>query len=82
MICVFRPSRCQYELYPAAISEALPNFRVPLRDYDADVVIQLQVALDACYEAGRYGNDIDYAKSPMPEYNEAEDAWAQDNLNA
>jgi hypothetical protein len=73
MIGVSRASsRDQYELYPIALSEMLPRFGIPLRIPDADVPLDLQLALNRCYDEGAYEDLIDYTQPPSVVLTEAE----------
>jgi hypothetical protein len=56
----------EVEYYPIALRERLPAISIPLRHADQDVALDLQSLVDACYEAGRYGDDIDYLEDPDP----------------
>jgi len=53
--CVSRarhPGR--HEVYRVPIRDQLPAFRVPLREADPDVPLDLQPLVDRCYGTGRY----------------------------
>ncbi|MGC8639695.1 MAG: DUF4058 family protein [Isosphaeraceae bacterium] len=66
----------QIEYYRLPLRERLPAIGIPLRQDDDDVPLDLQAVLDRCYEAGRYGDDIDYREQPDPPL-ELDDAdWA------
>ena len=47
------------------LSERLPGIRIPLRQSDSDVPIDLQTVIDQCYENGGY-DTIDYRQPPVP----------------
>ena len=49
------------EIYPLPLAERLPAIRVPLRQSDADVSLDLQALIDQCYENGGY-DTIDYRR--------------------
>jgi hypothetical protein len=53
------------EVYRAALSARLPVIRIPLRETDADVPLDLQLLVDQCYRNGRY-DDINYKADPVP----------------
>lgn len=54
-ICVVRGWKpAAYEVYRAPLREPLPSIRVPLRQQDADVPLDLQMLIDRCYHHGRY----------------------------
>jgi hypothetical protein len=67
--------RLQAEYYAIALSDRLPTIKVPLRQTDADVPLDLQALLDQCYENGGY-DDIDYTKPPEPPLPPAAERWA------
>ncbi len=67
------------EIYRAPLRERLPIIRIPLRESDADVPLDLQAALDQCYRNGRYDQDIAYKSQPDPPLDPA-DASCVDEL--
>lgn len=88
------PSRCQtpyrvsvmrgwaptkFEVYAAPLRRRLPDIRVPLRENETYVVLELQPLIDQAYQNGGY-DDIDYKLPPEPPL-EGEDAvWADELL--
>jgi hypothetical protein len=66
----------QAELYAVPLPERLPAVRVPLRETDADVPLDLQVLLDRCYDNGGYQDDLDYEAQPEPALAVDDAAWA------
>ena len=71
-----------FETWPRTVRERLPRLRVPLLDGDADVPLDLQAALDRCYERGRLAQRIDYAQEPVPPLSPEDAAWADERLRA
>ncbi len=69
------------ELYPLRLTEPLPALRIPLRQTDADVTLNLQSLIDQCYENGGY-DTIDYRKPPVPPLDSEGAAWAEERLRA
>ena len=70
------------EGYGLALRDRLPGVRIPLRNGDPDVVLDLQSLVDQAYEAGAYGRALDYAR-PLDVPLEADDAaWAAGLLRA
>ena len=66
MACVTRGWKPDVaELYPLPLAEPLPAIRIPLRESDADVTLNLQALIDQCYENGGY-DTIDYRQPPVP----------------
>jgi hypothetical protein len=65
MACVRRGwKRDVAELCPLRLAEPLPAIRIPLRESDADVTLNLQALIDHCYENGGCDN-IDYRQPPV-----------------
>lgn len=80
-VCVHRGSdRLAFEVYRVPLRERLPMIRVPLRDADPDLPLDLQVLIDQCYANGRYGEDLDYSAQPHPPLDPADAAWADELL--
>jgi hypothetical protein len=69
------------ELYPLRLTEPLPALRIPLRQTDADVTLNLQSLIDQCYENGGY-DTIDYRKPPVPPLDSEAAVWAEEWLRA
>ena len=79
-VCVWRGWRPdQYEFYPAPLQQRLPAIRIPLRETDRDVPLDLQALVDQCYHNGRY-DDLDYRSPPNPPLDPPEAAWADELL--
>lgn len=64
------------EYYALPLREPLPRILVPVRRWDADVILSLQEAIDDAYERGRYGTRIDYSKALRPALPPEDAAWA------
>jgi len=60
---------------PSRVRQPLPVFCIPLRQTDADIVLNLQPLIDQCYVNGRYST-IDYRRDPEPPMDLADAAWA------
>ncbi len=52
------------EIYPVPLRQPLPIVKVPLRQTDADVPLDLQALIEQCYRNGGYDADIDYRCAP------------------
>ncbi len=79
-ICVVRGWKPDaYELYRAPLREPLPSIRVPLREQDTDVPLDLQMLIDRCYHHGRY-DDIDYRAALTPPLKPDDESWAHERL--
>ena len=82
-VCVVRAeSSEEAELYSAGFAAPLPTIRIPLRATDKDVLLPLQSLVNKSYENGRYGNDLDYSKMPVPPLRADEQAWIADYLKS
>lgn len=82
-ICISRawtPQCC--EVYSCPLRERLPAFRLPLRETDADIVLDLQPLIDRCYEAGRYYLSPHGDDPETPFADEEEKAWVHQQLVA
>ncbi len=76
LICVRRgPDRRRFELYPIPLTKRLPRMRIPLKEPDPDVVLDVQAVLDRCYDNGGYADLIDYRRPPSASLSPEEAAW-------
>jgi hypothetical protein len=81
-ICVVRAEDpTAFECYAAPLQQRLPTIRIPLRDEDDDVTLDLQALLDAAWENGDYV-DIDYARAWVPRFLSADEEWIRNRLSA
>jgi hypothetical protein len=79
-VCVtrgWRPS--EWEVYRVPLQTALPKIKIPLRQTDAEVTLDLQSLIARCYRNGRY-DDIDYHLEPNPPLEAADAAWSNEWL--
>jgi hypothetical protein len=80
LICIRRAlRRGEAELIPITLYERLPNFLIPLRATDKDIVLRLQPLVDDCYQRGRYAS-IDYDRHPFPPLPQPEYVWSRQLL--
>ena len=77
--CAYRPEHA--EIISVALEQPVPNFRIPLRQTDADAVLRLQPLLDDCYLRGRYAS-IDYTQPSRPKLDDKAAAWAMELIRA
>jgi hypothetical protein len=80
-VCVHRTGRAKVEIYGASLRERLPTIRVPLRNTDPDVPLDLQALIMQVYRHSRY-DDIDYTLPPVPPLDKDDAAWADELLRA
>jgi hypothetical protein len=82
MVCVRRGSRPDAaEVYPISIRQPLPTIKIPLRETDKDVHLNLQALIEQCYRNGGY-EDTDYGQQPDPPLDATDQAWADELLRA
>lgn len=78
--CVRRASRPgQIELYLFPLRRRLPGIRIPLRESDTGVVLNLHLLVDQCFEDGGY-NALDLSGDPKPPLTGADAQWLDDCL--
>jgi hypothetical protein len=65
----------EYEVYPVPLRQRLPAIRIPLRQKDNDISLDLQELIDKAYLNGRY-QTIDYSVAPEPPLGEEDMKWA------
>ena len=76
LICTNRASnRNSFELYPIPLNQRLPHCRLPLKDDDADVVLDLPTIFNRCYDNGGYSDVIDYSQPPIVPLSPEEQTW-------
>lgn len=82
VICVHRASRSdQYEVYRWRLQQRVPAVRIPLRETDQDVVLDLQPLIDRAYELGRYWQE-NYAQELAPPLLADEAEWLDEKLKS
>jgi hypothetical protein len=79
--CVHRGWKAKAEIYRFPLRERLPAIRVPLRETDADVPLDLQALVMQVYLHGRY-DDIDYTVPRVPALDPDDVLWADELLRA
>lgn len=69
------------DVWPIRLRERLPVVPVPLLPPDADVPLNMQRAVDACYDLVHYERLLDYsAPPPPPPLSEADAEWLSDMM--
>jgi hypothetical protein len=69
------------EVWPVALAETLPAVPVPLLPPDADLIFDLQGAVDACFDLVHYERLLDYTAAPPPPSLTADEvAWVEATL--
>jgi Protein of unknown function (DUF4058) len=63
------------EVYPLPLRQPLSAIRIPLRQTDSDLPLNLQTLIDQCYQNGRY-HTVNYQRDPIPPLTGDDPAWA------
>jgi hypothetical protein len=66
-----------HEIYPIPLRSRLPTIKIPLREHDQEVGLDLQAVLDLAYRKARYQATIDYDQSPEPPLTGDDAKWAR-----
>jgi hypothetical protein len=75
--CVSRATARQHvEVYAVSVRQRLPRIRIPLREPDPDVVLDLPSIFARCYDNGDYRTRVDYTASATPPLRPNDEAWA------
>lgn len=74
--------RPETEVWPISLADRLPTLRVPLRDPDPDVPLDLQQAFTTIYDSSPYPVAIDYSKPPDVPLSPAAANWAAERIKA
>ena len=81
-VCVRRASRPgMVEFYPGRLRERLPAIRIPLRETDQDVALDLQSLVNDAYRDGGY-DDLNYRQEPDPPLETDDAKWADELLRS
>ena len=76
VITVIRAHTGFMDIWPLALRDTLPIIPVPLRSPDAEVPLDLPLALTSIYDEAAYDLSIDYSQSPpSPAFSEADTQW-------
>ena len=81
-VCISRgPRPGSWEVYRVSLRDPLPTIKIPLRESDVDVPLNLQFLIERCYHNGRY-DDLNYRVEPNPPLDPADATWAKELLDA
>ena len=76
-VCVHRAGAgSEFEVYAVPLQQRLPRVKVPLREPDPDVVLDLPSVFAQCYDAADYGAEIDYRGEPAVPLPPDDEEWA------
>jgi hypothetical protein len=80
-VCVHRGWQPRtFEVYAVPLQNRLPSVKIPLRETDSDVTLDLQSLIEQCYRNGGYDEDIEYGVALDPPLDGADTAWADELL--
>jgi hypothetical protein len=65
----------RYEVWAVTLRQRLPRIRVPLTDDAPDIVLDLQMIFDRCYDAAAYARRLDYHREPPLSLSQDNAAW-------
>lgn len=65
-VSLLRAGSSRFNIWALNLQDPLPTVPVPLRQPDADVTLNLGLALQTIYERGAYDLSIDYTAAPPP----------------
>lgn len=68
------------QVYAIGLRSQLPRIPVPLLPPDPDVVLDLQAALDACFDLVGYEQLLDYQAAPPAGLSDSDQVWAVEQL--
>jgi hypothetical protein len=67
----------RFEIYPVPLRQPLPAMRIPLREKDNDIRLDLQAVLEQAYRKGRCHLTIDYTQPANPPLARGDARWAK-----
>jgi Protein of unknown function (DUF4058) len=81
LVTLTRASSGVIDVWPVAVQDVLPTVPVPLREPDADAVLDLQAAMNAIYDEAAYDLSIDYRQAPpAPAFSKVDIDWMKARL--
>lgn len=80
LACVNRAQeiRDKFDLYPRTLFQRLPRIQIPLAGKDADVILDVQDALEKTWDAAAYDLRIQYDQPCDPPLSKKDQTWAND----
>jgi hypothetical protein len=77
LVCLHRGGYGRdYEVWAVTLRQRLPRIRIPLANGDPDVVLDLQVIFNRCYDEGGYARRLDYRREPHAPLTGGDAEWA------
>lgn len=78
---VCRPAQMpSAEIWPFTVRDPFPVIPIPLGPKEPDVPLDLRPCMELAYQQGRYSEEVDYTRPPVPPLSEADAAWARELL--
>jgi hypothetical protein len=78
-----RKKGLSYQVFPFGLRDPLPCIPVPLREPEAEVLLDLQVVFQKSYDGGPYRRGaVNYAEPPDPPLRHEDVIWAHERLMA
>jgi hypothetical protein len=75
--------RPRTQVFAIGLREKLPTLPIPLLRPDPDIALDLQAAVDACFNLVHYERLLDYTQPPpLPELNADDLQWVQEKIRA
>ncbi len=74
--------RPETDVWPIRLDQPLPIIPVPLLPGDADVLLDLQLALTTVYDLSEYDLEIDYTQPPEGPLDPQQTTWVDERLRA
>jgi hypothetical protein len=72
----------QAGFWPLSVRDSLPLVPIPLDPETEPVLLDLRACLDRAYDGGRYEEEINYRRPPLPPLSEPDAAWSRELLTA
>lgn len=72
----------EIEIFPIHLRRPVQKIKVPLRESDSEIFLDLQPLLEHAYRKGRYTDTIDYRRPPTPPLDDDDAKWADELLKA
>jgi hypothetical protein len=67
--------------YKAPLQSRLPVIRIPLREQDTDVRLDLQDLVDQAWQDGGYYS-LSHARGPLPSLSDEDAEWVRERMKA
>ncbi|MFO0967934.1 MAG: DUF4058 family protein [Gemmataceae bacterium] len=71
------PDQPEAKVWPFTVRDPIPEFPIPLSS-GAEIAFKLKPCLDRAYEEARFGDEVDYARPPVPPFASGEAQWVRE----